>query len=106
MGISKSPGVKFANVANLGAMIDEGSEIQVSCTLHCKPGHNFTTAELVALAAKVGRDYELYNRRCPCRFTPGCRGWNQFFYKRGVYRPLRDVATSERWFLGPKYSRD
>lgn len=105
MGSSKLLDVKFANVANLGAMIDDNAKIKVLCTLRCGEPYFFSKAELEALAAKVGRDYELYNRRCPCRLTPGCRGWNNFHYLRGVYRPLRDVAVGDRWSGGPRYSR-
>lgn len=106
MGVSKSSGVKWSYIANLGAMIDQDAQIMVVCTERCRGPRYFTKADLEALAAKLGRDYELYNRRCPCRFTEGCRGWNNFHYLRGVYRPLRDVATSDKWMAGPRYSRD
>lgn len=85
-------------------MIEAGAHIQVRCT-ECKMHRRFTREDLEILAAKVGMDYSLYNRRTPCKLTPGCRGWNQFDYLLGVYRPLRDVETGDRWAVGPRFSR-
>lgn len=96
MGRGSPDFVVWSYIANLGAMIDQGAEIQVRCQT-CKVYRRFTRADLEALAEKVGRDYSLVNRRCRCRLTPGCTGWNVFDYLRGVYRPLRDRETGLRW---------
>jgi len=56
-----------------------GGDIQATCWT-CKGLHRFTMAEIVALAEKVGEDFSFYNRRCRCRLTPGCEGWNQFYF--------------------------
>lgn len=79
----------WSGVANLGAMIDDDAEIQVSCD-RCQECRDFTKDDLTALSEKVGRDFSLKNRRCRCRLHPVCDGWNMFFYRRGVYRPLKD----------------
>lgn len=92
--------IRFSWLANLGAMIDERSAIQVSCT-KCGIYHRFTTEELAALADKVGRNFSLWNRRCRCRLTPNCLGWNRFNYLLGVYRPLWDQAGTHHWQLDP-----
>lgn len=41
-----------------------------------------------ALAEKVGPEFSLIDRRCRCRLTPGCDGWNRFDFKAGVFRPM------------------
>lgn len=71
-------------------------KIQVECEA-CKEFHRFTQAEIAALAEKVGADYNLANRRCRCRLTPGCQGWNRFFFCSGVYRPLFTPEQADRW---------
>lgn len=76
---------------NLDALIEEGVPIRVWCT-GCKVSRD---VDLVALREKVGGSYSLQNRRCRCRLTPGCPGWNQFDYLLGVFRPLRDLAVVE-----------
>lgn len=73
----------------LGAMIDGETQVRVRCS-GCAEVKLFTMADLEALAAKVGRDYSLVDRRCRCRLTPGCRGWNRLYYLHGVFRPLVD----------------
>lgn len=73
MGIRRSAQLDFSWLANLGAMIDHGTEIQVFCDC-CGLCHNFTTQDLEALAAKVDLDYSLFSRRCKCRLTAGCMG--------------------------------
>ena len=84
----------------LGDTIDDhgpGVQIMVDCS-QCGRAHNFTHDELVALAAKVGRDYSLIDRRCRCRLTEGCTGWNAFHYLNGVMRPLCRAGTQHAWF--------
>jgi len=53
--------------------------------------------DLRALMAKAGPDYSLWNRRCRCRFTPGCPGWIRFKVGPGWYVPDYDEPTEERW---------
>lgn len=83
-------------VGILGNILSTGREIQVECET-CKGLHRFTAAEITALAEKVGREFNLLNRRCRCRLTPGCTGWNRFFFRSGVYRPLFTPEQSGRW---------
>lgn len=83
-------------VQTLGAMIDERAVINVFC-LDCKAWRHLSQDELVALAEKVGRDYSLVNRRCRCRLTPGCSGWNRFQFLHGVMRNLADDEHYDRW---------
>lgn len=85
-------------VGILGNILSTGREIQVECDT-CGGVHRFTVGEIAALAAKVGLDYNLVNRRCRCRLNPECWGWNRFFFRSGTYRPLWDDATSERWSM-------
>jgi hypothetical protein len=80
-------------VETLDAMIAEGTVVRVMCT-HCSVCEN---VELQALREKVGGTYSLVNRRCRCRLTPGCAGWNRFYYLQGCMRPLWDDAASDRW---------
>ncbi|NOW44126.1 hypothetical protein FHW96_000253 [Novosphingobium sp. SG751A] len=80
----------------LGAMIDEEAVIQVFC-MDCKVFRPFTRDDMTTLAEKVGRDYSLVNRRCRCRLTPGCNGWNRFMFLNGVMRHLADNEHFDRW---------
>lgn len=88
--------IHFSWLQTLGAMIDGDAKVQVWCDA-CKASRRFTREDLVALAERKGRDYSLINRRCRCRLTPGCKGWNKFDYLLGVYRPLADTDTHDRW---------
>jgi len=91
--MAKRSGAIKAWVQTLDAAIAEGAEIRMICTA-CK---QYRDVDLVALRAKVGGSYSLINRRCRCRITPGCEGWNQPWYREGVYRHLWDEETNERW---------
>lgn len=77
----------------LGAMIDRGVEVRVLCELLC----GFRDLDLIPLADRVGRDYSLIGRRCRCRVTAGCTGWNRFYYRLGVFRPLWRSEDVLRW---------
>ncbi|MBJ7440547.1 MAG: hypothetical protein JHD35_16175 [Sphingopyxis sp.] len=68
----------------VGAMAEHGVRVQVHCT-KCRAYHVIDPAVLVAIK---GPEYSLVNRRCRCRLTEGCRGWNNFHYLHGVMRPL------------------
>ena len=84
-------------LTTLGAMIDAKAVISVSCTM-CGRSRKFTQADLIALADKVGREYTLINRRCRCRLTVGCAGWNRFHYLNGVVYPLWNERGLARWW--------
>ncbi len=53
--------------------------------------------DLPALMAKVGPDYSLWNRRCRCRMTKGCKGWNRFAVGPGWHTKDYDERTEMRW---------
>lgn len=80
----------------VGAMVESGCVVQVWCD-RCRVHQR---VDLVALLAKVGPDYSLCNRRCRCRLTEGCTGWNSFSYLHGVMRPLSTSEVRLRWMLG------
>lgn len=84
-------------VQTLGAMIDRGTEVRVMCE-KCRA---WQQVDIPALAAKVGRGYSLIDRRCRCRMTAGCRGWNKFAYLTAVYRPLCTDEARYRWMGMP-----
>lgn len=65
---------------NIGVMHDEGVEVTALCPVcrGLKVG-----IDLAALIEIKGRDYDLWNRRTKCRFTPGCEGMVTFMYGVG-----------------------
>lgn len=90
-----------SSVQTVGAMVREKAEVAAVCDL-CRGRQQI---DLPALLAKVGPEYSLINRRCRCRITPGCKGWNTFRYLWGVYRGLYDDRAQERWLLSGDQSR-
>ncbi len=90
-----------SSVQTVSAMVREKTEVAAVCDV-CRGRQQI---DLPALLAKVGPDYSLINRRCRCRITPGCKGWNTFRYLWGVYRGLYDDAKSQRWLLLGEKSR-
>ncbi len=80
--------IKPAWVASLDLMIEYGIKCRVICSL-CRACRDI---DLEALREKVGGSYSLWNRRCRCRLTPGCRGWNMFMHNGhgGFYNIMRD----------------
>lgn len=90
--------IHYPDTTCLGYMIEHGRHIRVMCT-GCREWRDL---DLVALAEKVGPEYSLYNRRCRCRLTPGCEGWNKFHIRKGAYRPFWDHETSLRWMKMPR----
>lgn len=60
--------------ANIGLMIEHG----IACRAWCDKCKAWKDIDLVALAEKVGADYDLWGRRTRCRLTPGCEGTNRF----------------------------
>ncbi len=81
--------------STLAQMVARGQPVRVLCT-GCAGCHD---VDLAALAARMGGDYSLINRRCRCRLTEGCGGWNRFYVLHGVYRPLWDDVAARRWFF-------
>lgn len=73
-------------VRSLDALIAAKVRVTANCTL-CG-AHDFI--DLEALREKVGGEYSLWNRRCRCRLTPGCEGWNRFRYVKGMAWPMWD----------------
>jgi hypothetical protein len=45
--------------------------------------------DLIQLRLRVGGKYSLVNRRCRCRLTANCPGWNRFYYLQGCNRHWR-----------------
>jgi hypothetical protein len=82
----------------LGASIRENSPIRVMCT-HCSAWKELGRDDLRRLAKIRGEDYSLVGRRCRCKLTKGCHGWNRFFYEAGVFRPLWTEEDVRRWIL-------
>lgn len=74
--------------SNLGRIIRTGIRVRARCD-DCKATKEFTPADIEALAAKTSYRYSLVDRRCRCRLTPGCDGWNRFDYHMGVWRPMK-----------------
>lgn len=80
-------------VRSLDSLIEQGVRVTVSCTL-CN-AHD--VVDLVALRDKVGGNYSLWNRRCRCRLTEGCTGWNRFRYVNGMAWAMWDDEVARRW---------
>ena len=80
--------VLLESVENLGKMLVGGRPVRAHCE-RCGATKEFTAEDIEALAAKVGWRYSLIDRRCKCRLTPGCDGWNRFEYRQGVWWAMR-----------------
>ncbi len=91
--MAKHAGILRAFTRDLDAMIEANAHIRAWCE-GCKEWRDL---DLLALRDKVGGSYSLLNRRCRCRLTPGCTGWNRFMYLAGVMRHLADEETLLRW---------
>jgi len=91
--MAKTRGYLREYTRNLDAMIEAGAQVRVWCEF-CKEAADI---DLVALRARVGGEFSLLNRRCRCRLTPDCPGWNRFSYLSGVMRHLADDETLARW---------
>ena len=79
----------------LGAMLERDAEVRVICD-KCGEWQEVDIAELML---RVGPSYSLVNRRCRCRLTEGCRGWNKFYYLQATFRPLWDEARTRQWLM-------
>ncbi|CAD7335417.1 hypothetical protein SPHS8_00497 [Sphingobium sp. S8] len=79
----------------VGAMVEHGTKVQATCT-RCRSTQIVDPRRILLIK---GPDYSLVNRRCRCRMTEDCPGWNRFHYLHGVMRPLwRDEDVLIRWF--------
>lgn len=63
----------------------------------CEKCEKSRPVDFEKLRAIKGGDYSLINKRTRCKFTEGCKGWVRFHYLHGVFRPLWDDDTSDRW---------
>ena len=79
--------------SDLDALIAVGATVSVWCAA-C---HEMAPVDLIQLRLRVGGKYSLVNRRCRCRLTANCPGWNRFYYLQGCNRHLADAATLARW---------
>ena len=76
-----------------------GHAIEVRCN-KCREFKVLTKVDLERIIQAKGPDYSLFNRRCRCKLTPDCPGWNSFRYQRGPWAyGLYDEKTEMRWFL-------
>lgn len=91
-----SGGIFLGGYRTLKLIIDCSRTLKVLCT-ECRGDHTFTQDEIIALAEKVGLDFCVVNRRCRCRLTPGCTGWNRFYGMFGVFHPLWDDERAVIW---------
>jgi hypothetical protein len=91
--MAKTAGIIPSWVKTLDVMIEAKAVIKVQCDI-CRIDRE---VDLHRLRARVGGDYSLLNRRCRCRLTDGCKGWNTFHYCRGVYRVLAEPEVRKRW---------
>lgn len=77
----------------LGNMLEHGH----TAWGECRTCGAHRPIDFVRLIAKVGPDYSLWNRRCRCRLTDGCRGWIKFYCGPGWPHIMCDEATASRW---------
>jgi hypothetical protein len=80
--------------------IDAMIAADIGARVMCDGCSAYQDLDLVELRAKVGGSYSLFNRRCRCRLTPDCKGWNRFYYLNGMAWAMWDDATADRWALG------
>lgn len=74
--------------ANLGSLIAAGIPVRADCRGGCG---KWKDVDLVALAAKVGPELDLWNRHPRCNMTEGCQGRVTFtFFGRGMFENMRD----------------
>lgn len=96
------PWMGLENYRRLQKVIDLGLKVRVVCTV-CREIKDFSRDDLLALKEKVGPDFSFVDRRCRCRITPGCTGWNRFTGLQGVYRPLWHPDVGVMWSLKDRY---
>lgn len=91
--MAKNPAQRPACTANVGTLIDAGTVVRVMCE-SCGQWHDL---DLPAVAARLGRDFDLWGRRPRCKLTPGCPGRAYFMHgAQGVMRHMRDPDRPPR----------
>ena len=65
----------------------------------CAGMAELTREQLEGIAREKGRDYVMIGRRCRCRLTPGCMGWNRFWYWNAFWWPLWRDKDDGRWIM-------
>jgi hypothetical protein len=90
------PSIILDAVGTLGRIADHPRDIKVSCT-DCGAERVFTHDDILMLIAKCGRNYSLVGRRCKCRLTVGCDGWNRFRFRQACYYPMWTDDDIARW---------
>lgn len=91
------PSIALEGVRTLGKIADNHRDIKADCT-KCRAERKLTHDDISALIEKCGRDYSLVGRRCKCRLTPGCDGWNRFRFRQACYYPMWTDEDVERWW--------
>lgn len=87
--------IALEGVSTLEKILRNEREIMVWCE-QCKARHEFTQAELAALGERVGLQFSFIDRRCRCRLTEGCDGWNKFCFKQAFYFPMSTEEGRQR----------
>lgn len=87
--------INRSQYATVGAMIANGIAARATCD-RCR---GWRDVDLVALAELKGAAYSLVDRRCRCKLTPGCKGWNRFSHNLhgGFFERMWTDKASERW---------
>ena len=80
-------------VQTIGAIIENDTRIDVLCS-KCGARERVDPKRIRLIK---GNDYSLINRRCRCRLTDDCDGWNKFHYLHGVMRPLWTEERAMIW---------
>lgn len=87
----------------MGDLLDSGMTLgnylktTIPVEVRCNTCDFIQPVDIVALAEKVGMEYQLWDRRSRCK-QPGCQGWNRFFSARGgVFLPLWSDKAARRW---------
>lgn len=84
------------HIRTIRSMIDAGYTVTIRCT-GC---HHHVHLDLYALEGRTNPDYSLINRRCRCRITSNCDGWNRFYYNAPgeiAAHPLYQAVQWDRW---------
>ena len=74
-------------------MLERGNTVHATCS-RCRKTREIDIPDLIATLGPLS---SLWNRRCWCRVTPGCKGWNWFRLGPGWLSPLLHDETYLRW---------
>jgi hypothetical protein len=85
--VGKRTPIRPDYTASLATLIDSNTRVRAMCDT-CS---GYRDVDLVALSLVKGEGYSLWGRRTRCRITPGCLGFNRFYFDgRGRFSPMRD----------------